>query len=175
MWYALPTVPKNRLFGPRPIPPVVSPKSAEPPPDEPAALRFAFSGDAGSRFAPLPIIAQAADEQADFLLWFGDTIYADDPAAASGIATTLEEYREKYRGIRSDPYFQEALATLPVWIGGPRLRRLAPKSSAPSPTSVTRSSCTPMSKAKDVPETSATLERMNLSAEPSLKVSNFLA
>jgi alkaline phosphatase D len=85
--------------------------------DEAAALRFVFSGDVGFRFAPYPIVSRAAEEGADFLLWFGDTIYADDPAAASGIATTLDEYREKYQEIRSDPYFQEALATMPIWVG----------------------------------------------------------
>ncbi len=88
-----------------------------PAPDEAAGLRFVFSGDVGFRFAPFPIVSQAADEEADFLLWFGDTIYADDPAAASGIATALEAYREKHQEIRSDAYFQEALATMPVWVG----------------------------------------------------------
>lgn len=88
-----------------------------PPPGQAAALRFVFSGDTGFRFAPLAVMSQAAREEADFLLWFGDTIFADDPDAASGIATTLEEYRSKYREIRSDPHVQEALATLPVWVG----------------------------------------------------------
>jgi len=85
--------------------------------EEAAGLRFVFSGDIGFRFAPFPIVSQAVDEQADFLLWFGDTVYADDPAAASGIATTLETYREKYRQIRSDPYVQQALAAMPMWAG----------------------------------------------------------
>ncbi|MFQ5806958.1 MAG: alkaline phosphatase D family protein [Phycisphaerae bacterium] len=88
-----------------------------PAPDEAAALRFVFTGDTGFTFAPFPIVSQAAREEADFLLWFGDTIYADDPAAVTGIATTLAEYRQKYREIRSDPYFQEALAALPLWVG----------------------------------------------------------
>jgi alkaline phosphatase D len=88
-----------------------------PPADEPAALRFVFSGDTGFRFAPFPIVSQAAEEKADFLVWFGDTIYADDPAAAGGIASTLAEYRQKYRQIRSDPHFQEALSAMPVWVG----------------------------------------------------------
>jgi alkaline phosphatase D len=88
-----------------------------PPLDEAAPLRFVFTGDMGYRFAPFPVVSQAAGEGADFLLWFGDTVYADDPGAESGIATTLEEYRRKYQEIRSDPHVREALAALPVWAG----------------------------------------------------------
>jgi alkaline phosphatase D len=85
--------------------------------DEAATLRFVFSGDVGFTSAPFPILSQVADEEADFLLWFGDTIYADDPAAISGIATTLDEYRVKYQEIRSDPHVQEALAATPLRVG----------------------------------------------------------
>ena len=88
-----------------------------PPADEPAPLRFVFSGDVGYRFAPFPAFAQLAREDADFFLWFGDTVYADDVAAEGGAATTLDDYRLKYREIRGDPSVQEALAALPVWTG----------------------------------------------------------
>jgi alkaline phosphatase D len=88
-----------------------------PPADEAAALRFVFSGDMGARFGPFAVVSQAAAEQADFLVWFGDTVYADDAESAGGIATTLAEYRAKHREIRSDPHLCDALATLPVWVG----------------------------------------------------------
>jgi alkaline phosphatase D len=91
--------------------------STAPATDRAAALRFVFTGDTAFTFGPFPIVSQAAGEQADFLLWFGDTIYADDPAGTEGSATTLDAYRRKYQEIRSDPHFQEALAALPVWVG----------------------------------------------------------
>jgi alkaline phosphatase D len=88
-----------------------------PAPDEAAALRFVFSGDTGITWAPFGLASPAAREGADFFLWFGDTMYADHPAGAVDVATTLDEYREKYREIRGDPHIQEALAAMPIWVG----------------------------------------------------------
>jgi len=72
-----------------------------PEPSDARPLRFVFSGDSdGSRrpdgsapFGEFDVLRDAAAEQPDFFLYFGDTIYADrDPEAR-----TLAEYRAKYR------------------------------------------------------------------------------
>ncbi len=86
-----------------------------PPADRPAAVRFVFSGDTNSAYAPFGLAARAAEEGADFFVWLGDTIYADDADSAAGVARTLAQYREKYREIRRDPHMQRLLATMGVW------------------------------------------------------------
>lgn len=83
-----------------------------------ADLRFVFSGDTNFAYAPFGVIATLAQENADAFIWFGDTIYADVPAAGLGVARTLAEYRAKYLQIRSDPSIRDALATTPLITGG---------------------------------------------------------
>ena len=85
--------------------------------DQASALRFVFSGDTNFRHAPYTLMSHIADEQANFFVWFGDIIYADAPAGGLGPATTLDEYRAKYRQTWADPNVREALAATPVWSG----------------------------------------------------------
>ncbi|MBI5863304.1 MAG: alkaline phosphatase D family protein [Planctomycetes bacterium] len=89
-----------------------------PPDDQPAAFRFAFSGDTNFAYAPFDVAAALAAENADLFIWFGDTIYADASSGGLGAATTLEEYRAKYRQIRSDAGIRDTLAAMPIWVGG---------------------------------------------------------
>lgn len=88
-----------------------------PPADEPASFRFVFSGDSDARAQPFVLLASAADERPDLWFWFGDTIYGDVPAGGLGVATTLDDYRGKYRQNLSDVYLQTLLAAAPVWVG----------------------------------------------------------
>lgn len=81
-------------------------------------MRFAFSGDTNFAVAPFGVVASLAREPVDLFIWFGDTIYADVPAGGLGVAQTLDEYRAKYRQIRSDPSIRSALAAMPIWTGG---------------------------------------------------------
>ncbi len=87
------------------------------PPDPSASrlIRFVFAGDAdGSKhsdgtpiynnFEPLDA---ATNEQPDFSLFFGDTIYGDKPPPA----TTLADYRAKYKQNRSYDAMRTFLAT----------------------------------------------------------------
>ena len=89
-----------------------------PTPETPAAVRFVFSGASNFRYAPLHVLNFAAQENADFFLWLGDTMYSDVPSGDLGVAESLDEYRAKYRQLRSDPALQGLLAagpTLVVW------------------------------------------------------------
>lgn len=85
--------------------------------DQPAALRFVFSGDTNFRSAPFGVMSHAAHEDADLFIWYGDTIYADTPAGGLGVARTLEEYRAKYAQTLGDPNVQSILARTAVMVG----------------------------------------------------------
>lgn len=85
--------------------------------DQPAALRFVFSGDSNFKYAPMTAMASAAREGADFFLWYGDTIYADVPAGGLGAAVVLDDYRAKYRQMRGDPNVQALAAATAALVG----------------------------------------------------------
>ena len=79
-------------------------------PDETSAdsLRFVISGDSNLGYVgPLGldfyVMSAAAQEDADFFVYFGDTIYADSGILPTGNAETLDEYREVHRLTREDP------------------------------------------------------------------------
>jgi alkaline phosphatase D len=96
-----------------------------PPPDEPAPVTLAWSGDLGSRrhcrrsegwVAPGAI----AERRPDLFLFVGDTIYADHHCrsgavpGADFVASTLEEFRAKHRYNREDPAIQRLFRTTSV-------------------------------------------------------------
>lgn len=88
-----------------------------PPPDQPAGLRFIFSGDTNFLHAPYGVMSHAAREDADLFIWYGDIIYADVPAGGLGVAQTLDEYRAKYAQALSDPHVQNLLARMALMVG----------------------------------------------------------
>jgi alkaline phosphatase D len=96
-----------------------------PAPDERAPLRFVISGDSNVGFAkrfdpPLDfyVLDAAADEEPDFFVYFGDTIYADSGALPGGAdAFELDEYREVHRLTRADPHLQRLLAATGTYAG----------------------------------------------------------
>lgn len=87
------------------------------PPDAPSALRFLFSGDTNAAHAPFGVAGMAAREEADLFIWFGDTIYADAGGGGLAPARSLDEYRAKYRQVRSDPGIRDLLARMALLAG----------------------------------------------------------
>ncbi len=90
-----------------------------PAPDASANLRLAFSGDAdGTHVGGEPVFSHdvlgaVAAERPDLFIFLGDTIYSDSrhmPRRAS----TLDEYRAKYRESRSIPAVRAALRAASV-------------------------------------------------------------
>lgn len=82
-----------------------------PDPEAPADVRFVISGDSNLGYtAPrgldFHVLSAAADEDPDFFVYFGDTIYADSGVLPTGDAYTLDEYREVHRLTRGDPHLQ---------------------------------------------------------------------
>ncbi len=85
--------------------------------DIPAPVRFAFSGDTNFQRAPFYLMSDIAAQQPDLFIWFGDVIYADVTAGGLGPATTLDEYRAKYRQVRGDEHARAALHACALWAG----------------------------------------------------------
>lgn len=88
-----------------------------PAPDEPAGFRFGFSGDSNFAYAPFSLLSSAAEERADFFIWFGDTTYADLPSGGLPRAVTLEQYHAHYRQDRTDEHLRRVLASTATWVG----------------------------------------------------------
>ncbi|MEX1254539.1 MAG: alkaline phosphatase D family protein [Dehalococcoidia bacterium] len=85
---------------------------------EAAPVRFAFSGDTdstvredGTRAFDFKVLDAIRAEDPDFFLFFGDTIYADSAAKA----TTLDDYRAKYKESREVERMRQVLAGTPVY------------------------------------------------------------
>jgi alkaline phosphatase D len=81
-----------------------------PPPDRPASIDFTYTGDSdGTRkadgspaFNNFEVLDRAREEQGDFYVYDGDTIYSDSSFRPAP-ATTLDEYRAAYRVNRAYP------------------------------------------------------------------------
>ena len=99
-----------------------------PPPDRPTSFAFAWSGDlGGGEFCRrvdvgYPIFRALAARRPDFLLFVGDTIYADRPCSRADhvpggrfVATTLTEFHAKHRYNRADEAVQAAFRAMPVY------------------------------------------------------------
>ena len=100
-------------------------------PDDPARVRFVWSGDLGGgklcrrTDSGYKIFRAMAASRPDFFLFVGDTIYADHrcggPDVVPGtdfVATTLRDYHAKHRYNREDPAaaaFYASAAVLPIW------------------------------------------------------------
>jgi alkaline phosphatase D len=98
-------------------------------PDRSASLSFIWSGDLGGqqrcRHAQTgyEIFDRMAKVEPAFMLFLGDTIYADDrcpspPNAPGGdfLATTLDDYRAKHRYQREDVPLRRFLTSVPVYV-----------------------------------------------------------
>ena len=87
---------------------------------EEATVRFIFSGDSdgtvredGTRAFDFQVLEAALAEDADFFLYFGDTMYAGSPFGAK--AETLEAYRAKYKENRDVELLRQILAATSVY------------------------------------------------------------
>ena len=91
--------------------------------DDDSPVRFVLSGDSNLGYtAPrgldFHVLSAAAEEDPDFFVFFGDTIYADSGVLPGGAnAYTLDEYREVHRLTRADPHMQEILAATGTFSG----------------------------------------------------------
>src|SRR5258706_7078993 len=82
-----------------------------PRPDDSAKVVFCFSGDPRESYQPFTIMQAVQAQYPDFLLHVGDTMYAD----RGGRARRLEEFWQKYRANRSDPFAQNCFGATSVY------------------------------------------------------------
>jgi alkaline phosphatase D len=92
-----------------------------PAPDRPASTEFTWSGDSdGTRkadgsppFNNFEVLDRAREEQGDFFVYNGDTIYSDSGFRPNppGPATTLDEYRAAYKENRGYPALTNLLGS----------------------------------------------------------------
>jgi alkaline phosphatase D len=97
--------------------PVGSFKTA-PDSNSPSNVKFTYTGDSdGVRPGGTPaynnfeVNAQQQAENGDFWVYLGDTIYSDSEAAGVPPATTLDEYRAKYKENRTYPNLTSLFAS----------------------------------------------------------------
>jgi alkaline phosphatase D len=83
-------------------------------------VRFAFTGDSDSYTSNgFLVLDQIQQEEVDFWMYIGDTIYADSLAQAlQGVpkATTLEQYRGRYINNRAVPALRDLYKSIPAFI-----------------------------------------------------------
>ena len=82
-----------------------------PAPTDDAKVVFCFSGDSRESYQPFTVMGAVQAQRPDFFLHLGDTIYAD----RGGSARSLEEFWQKYRANRSDPFSQNCLSATSVY------------------------------------------------------------
>ncbi len=85
---------------------------------EQTGLHFGVTGDWRGEIAPYPAISNVAEQELDFFLKHGDTIYADDDSPAvlnpdgtpSDQAVTVDEFRAKHNEVYSERFGQNVWA-----------------------------------------------------------------
>ena len=82
-----------------------------PRPEENAKVSFCFSGDTRESYQPFSVMQAVQAQRPDFFLHLGDTVYAD----RGGSARRLEEFWQKYRANRNDPFHRNCFATTSVY------------------------------------------------------------
>ena len=88
--------------------------------DTAAPVRFIFSGDTdgtvredGTRAYDFAVLDTARAENADFFIYFGDTIYGDSPFGEK--AVTIDDYRAKYKENREVEPLRSILAAMSTY------------------------------------------------------------
>lgn len=84
-----------------------------PAPGAAAPLSLLWGADTMDLFQPFRIFTAMQARGADLFLYLGDTVYAD---LGLERATTLEEYRRKYRANRADASLRTFLARTATWV-----------------------------------------------------------
>jgi len=84
-----------------------------PPPSLETPLTLIWGADTQRELQPFRIFEGMRRRDPDLFLYLGDTIYAD---LGSSRATTLDDYRRKYRANRDDAHLRAFLASTSSWV-----------------------------------------------------------
>ena len=89
-----------------------------PPPDTVADVVFAYDGDSDASYKPFQILSKVREDDPAFFIYLGDTIYADYTNTGLPAATTLDDYRQRYKVNWEDEHLRNLLAstsTYAIW------------------------------------------------------------
>jgi len=81
--------------------------------EQDAPLSLIWGADTFDSYQPFRVFQAMRGRNADIFLYLGDTIYAD---LGQPRATTLDEYRQKYRRNRQDAALRAYLASTSTWV-----------------------------------------------------------
>ena len=81
--------------------------------EQDAPLSLIWGADTFESYQPFRVFQAMRGRNADIFLYLGDTIYAD---LGQPRATTLDEYRQKYRRNRQDAALRAYLASTSTWV-----------------------------------------------------------
>ena len=89
-----------------------------PPPDTAADVVFAYDGDSDAAYKPFNLLTKVREDNPDFFIYLGDTVYADYTNTGLPAATTLDDYRQRYKINWEDEPLRNLLAstsTYAIW------------------------------------------------------------
>jgi alkaline phosphatase D len=89
-----------------------------PSPDTAADVTFVYDGDSDAAYKPFNLLAKVREDDPAFFIYLGDTIYGDYTNTGLPAATTLDDYRQRYKVNWEDPNLQALLAstsTYAIW------------------------------------------------------------
>lgn len=89
-----------------------------PSPDVTADVVFAYDGDSDAAYKPFNLLTKVREDDPAFFIYLGDTIYADYENIGLPAATTLDDYRQRYKINREDEPLRNLLAstsTYAIW------------------------------------------------------------
>jgi alkaline phosphatase D len=89
------------------------------PPEETSAdVTFAYDGDSDASYKPFNLLTKVREDNPAFFIFLGDTIYADYTNTGLPAATTLDDYRQRYKVNWEDEPLRALLAstsTYAIW------------------------------------------------------------
>jgi alkaline phosphatase D len=89
-----------------------------PSPETVTDVTFAYDGDSEAAFKPFNLLTKVREDNPAFFIYLGDTIYADYTNTGLPAATTLDDYRQRYKVNWEDEPLRNLLAstsTYAIW------------------------------------------------------------
>ena len=89
-----------------------------PPPETAADVTFVYDGDSDAFYKPFNLLTKVREDDPAFFIYLGDTIYADYTNTGLPAATTLDDYRQRYKINWEDEPLRNLLAstsTYAIW------------------------------------------------------------
>ena len=109
---------RYRFLPPSGEPSPVGTFETAPPPETAADVTFVYDGDSEASYKPFNLLTKVREDDPAFFIYLGDTIYADYTNTGLPAATTLDDYRQRYKVNWEDEPLRNLLAstsTYAIW------------------------------------------------------------